>query len=278
MAIENDVVAMINVAMTNGSRFTGELSFSAPNFDDSGIVNIQGNHINGFTINLARDLTSVDIGQHNVTITATQGGSSITIPFTFIVSGSAFGSHGLRPARYHDVDVFYRPIIVRVLTPTRYIETNTFYTPLVAIYQVRLPVFLNRLRKRNKNPYRYLTELRGTSISTISVVLTPSLYANLDTFYVPVVNSTASVSAFNVYYRRKRFVQRHQDFSVSAPIPEIPLFGPNEIVRRRRFVPRHKNESVSAPVPIVIYSSVYIEKRNRPKPRRYMHYRPYDDS
>ncbi len=282
MAIENDVVAMISVATANGSRFTGTFSFSAPNFDDSGIVNIQGNHVNGYTINLARDLTDVDIGEHNVTITATQDGSSLTIPFTFIVSGAAFGTHALRPNIYHNVDVFYRPVIQSSLTLTagHYVNSDTFYVPAVGrVDQTNQIVFRSRSRKYSRNPYRYLAEMRGTPISIIPVALAPSLYVNVDTFYAPSVNQAGSFAAPNVYFSRKRFVQRHNNFSVSAPVPEIPLFTANvNIVNRKRFLPRHKNESVSAPIPMIVYSSVYIEKRNRPKPRRYIHYRPFDDS
>ncbi len=297
MAIENDVVATINVATANGSRFTGTFSFSAPNFDDSSIVNIQGNHVNGYTVNLARDLTSADIGEHNVTITATQDGSSLTLPFTFIVTGAPFGAHALRPSLYHNTDTFYRPTVVRgtrSLTPTRYVNIDTFYIPVVGAVanQTNTPFVRDRRRgPKNRSQYRYLLDRTGTPVGTAPQILTPNLYLNTDSFYVPDLTLAGSFSAPNAFFRKKRFVQRHKNESVGAPtflpltiapslfvetntfyLPSVTLVGsfsaPNAFIRGKRFVQRHKNESVSAPVPLDVFvSDFYIEKRGRVTPR-----------
>ncbi len=290
MAQQNDVVAILNVAMANGSIFNGTYSFAAPNFDGGGIVSIQGNHVNGFTLNLTRNLVKSDVGEHHVTIMALQDGFSITSPFMFVVSDSGVFSVAtwtLRVVtRYTDIDTFY---VAKILLPpfgilnaaVRYINFSTFYRPVVDINQVNPPIFWDRKRIFNKSRYKYLGDMHGTPSATLPPPEIPLPYPN----YVmarkrfvqrhkdfsastPIPSVEIALPPPNETVRRKRFVQRHNDFSVSgASVPEIPLPASEAVIRRKRFIQRHKNESVSATqISLTIFNSLYVEIRGRTAP------------
>ncbi len=289
MAAQNDTVAIINVATTNGSIFNGTFSFASPHFDGGGIVNIQGNHVNGFTLNLTRDLTESDVGEHHVTITATQDGFSITSPFTFVVLDSGIFSKEvwtLRPLiKYIDTNTFYSITIsqlsIGVISPIdRYVNHAVFYRPVVDINQVNPPIFWDRKRIFNKSRYKYLGDMHGTPIATVPPPEIPLSYPNYvmarkrfiqrhNDFSVSAPISTMeALPPPNDTVRTKRFIQRHKDFSVNAPVPEIPLPPSNEVIRRKRFTQRHKNESVNASIPLSIFTSLYVEMRGRTAPLR----------
>ncbi len=106
----------------------------------------------------------------------------------------------------------------QTLTPSLYTNTNTFYTSVVNLQELPAAAFPSPRRRVLPIP-RYKNENVSGSIS-FDQTLTPSLYTNINTFYVPLV-TLQEFPAFNIYPTKRlppsrRRIDRSFTFTIGA--------------------------------------------------------------
>ncbi len=114
----------------------------------------------------------------------------------------------------------------QTLTPSLYTNTNTFYQPTVTIPDtlVRSPI---RLRRTIAQPKYRHDSTQGTPLDKGVQTLTPSLYTNTNTFYIPVVTLQELPAGSVPPIRRRLFPARHRDFSIAGSISTDQTLTPS---------------------------------------------------
>ncbi len=156
----------------------------------------------------------------------------------------------------------------QTLTPSLYTNVNTFYQPIVSLQELPAGA-VPPVRRRILPIPRHKNENVAGSTS-FDQTLTPSLYANVNTFYVPIVTLQELPAASVAPVRRRILpVPRHKDenqagstsfdqtltpslytnvnifYQPTVSLQELPAASVAHVRRRVLPIPRHKNENVA---------------------------------